>query len=142
MQRFRSGFFKGLIDLNSLVLADNQVSSIEDINGLNQLVYLDLRSNQIESIAALSGLSKELGTLYLQNNRISGSLDALANMKQLTTLDISENNDISDMSALLNLKSILRNLNYSEEQLESDINRDVIRELNKNHVDLDPAYKE
>ena len=133
---------KGLIDLNSLVLADNQVSSIEDINGLNHLVYLDLRSNQIESIAALSGLSKELGTLYLQNNRISGSLDALANMKQLTTLDISENNDISDMSALLSLKSILRNLNYSEEQLKSDINRDVIRELNKNHVDLDPAYKE
>ena len=133
---------KGLTELNSLVLADNQVKSIEDIQGLSHLVYLDLRSNQIESISALDGLSNELGTLYLQNNQISGNLDTLADMKQLTTLDISDNNDISDMSALLNLKKVLRILNYSEEQLTSDVNRNVIRELNENHVDLDPAYKE
>ena len=133
---------RDLTKLQSLDLSDNKISSIEDIKDLNQIVYLDLGSNSIESISALTGLSEELGTLYLQNNRISGNLDALADMKQLTTLDISNNNDISDMSALLNLKNNLRNLNYSEEQLASDVNRNVIRKLNENHVDLDPAYNE
>ena len=52
-----------------LKLSQNQLFSIQEVENLKNLTYLDLNSNQIDSILPIENLSK-LTKLYLNINQI------------------------------------------------------------------------
>ncbi|EAE7933951.1 LPXTG cell wall anchor domain-containing protein [Listeria monocytogenes] len=86
--------------ITKLVVAGEKVASIQGIEYLTNLEYLNLNGNQITDISPLSNLVK-LTNLYIGTNKIT-DISALQNLTNLRELYLNEDN-ISDISPLANL---------------------------------------
>jgi Leucine-rich repeat (LRR) protein len=100
-------------DLETLVLADNQLSDLSgQIGRMKKLRMLDLGHNRLthvpDAVAALDGLTD---FLYLHDNQLSALPPSLARLTKLRYLNISENafeelpESISCMSSLIELRA-------------------------------------
>ncbi|EJO1681343.1 InlB B-repeat-containing protein [Listeria monocytogenes] len=89
-----------LESITKLVVAVEKVASIQGIEYLTNLEYLNLNGNQITDISPLSNLVK-LTNLYIGTNKIT-DISALQNLTNLRELYLNEDN-ISDISPLANL---------------------------------------
>lgn len=98
--------------LKFICLANNQITQIENLNMLNQLVLLDLSYNQIEDLPKMTELPFNLAALDLRNNPcVSGDRwpaivnDLKSNLKRLNQLNGSYLNGVSDQFAKMELSS-------------------------------------
>jgi internalin A len=89
--------------LEKLSLADNQVSSLSPLAGLNSLSLLFASGAAITDLGPLAGLTS-LKVLNLSENEISG-LAPLAGLAALENLWLSDN-EISDLAPLAGLASL------------------------------------
>lgn len=78
-----------LPELKRLTISDCGLSTISELNGADNLTYLDLSDNTLRNLEVISPMSN-LQALYLQNNAVAG-LEALSGLSVLETLDISHN---------------------------------------------------
>jgi internalin A len=93
-----------LVNLDTLVLANNVLEDISPLAGLTNLTYLDLSNGMyISDISALAGLTK-LTYIELGSNSIS-DISPLAKLTNLTFLELLENS-ISDISPLVKLTNL------------------------------------
>jgi leucine-rich repeat protein SHOC2 len=86
------------------------------IGGLINLITLDLRKNQLSSYAIPPRINElqNLGLLYLANNNLEALPDEICELKNLTDLDISNNLMIilpDDIGHLLKLEKLYINSN-------------------------------
>jgi DNA helicase-4 len=90
--------------LKELNLSNNQIQTIEELDGLTNLEHLDLRDNQITEIKGLNSL-KNLRILFLENNTITElkGLDELVNLRKISL----DNNNISEIKGLENLENLV-----------------------------------
>ena len=79
-------------NLYRLSLAENQISNIEGLRDLENLMIIDLRNNLVSDITGLSNLPS-LETLSLHNNRLA-NIDVLLDFDQLETVYLRENPDL------------------------------------------------
>ncbi|HNT36919.1 MAG TPA: leucine-rich repeat domain-containing protein, partial [bacterium] len=91
------------INLSSLALYGNHITSITPLLSLHSMEYLYLSDNQIADIGPLGGMS-QLRELFLGNNQVV-NVTALANKTQLTVLDMP-NNSVSDVTPLAGLSAL------------------------------------
>ncbi len=98
------------INLTSLDLRNNRITSTSPLAGLTGLTYLTLDYNEISSVSHLANLTN-LRWLYLSRNQIT-SVGPLANLTDLRYLYI-HSNQISDISPLAGLTSLTRLILYS-----------------------------
>jgi hypothetical protein len=94
---------ENLINLNTLILAGNQINNIEPLKALTKLTSLDLAKNQISDIAPLRGLSN-LTDLSLYDNQIS-NIEPLKELTNLTALELN-NNPITDIAPIKGLSKL------------------------------------
>ena len=78
--------------LRVLSCGSSEVETVEAIEQLTQLRFLDLSNNFIHDISPLQGL-RSLGGLNLMNNEIA-DISPLLNMANLASLNLVGNNDI------------------------------------------------
>ena len=78
--------------LRVLSCGSSEVETVEAIEQLTQLRFLDLSNNFIRDISPLQGL-RSLGGLNLMNNEIT-DISPLLNMANLASLNLVGNNDI------------------------------------------------
>ncbi len=97
----------GLINLETVILNQCNISSLYPLRNLTKLKYLDVGNNNISGISVVSNL-RNLESFYIYNNNIS-DVSALRNSTALKYLDISYNNvsDISAFSQLYNLEYLI-----------------------------------
>lgn len=79
----------GLQDLEKLNLAGCGLSTIAELSGADNLIYLDLSSNTLRNLEPLTTMTA-LQELYLQHNAVT-ALDQLSSLTSLEKLDISYN---------------------------------------------------
>jgi internalin A len=98
-------------NLRKLFLGINQISNLEPLAVLNNLVELSLAYNNVISINALDNLTK-LDKLYLNNNSIENII-SLYPLIQITYLNLSYNliSNISTISRLTKLQTLKLNNN-------------------------------
>lgn len=96
-------YLNGLTKLKELCIASNQITSLDGLDHLLELEFLDASENDLESTTAIADFPR-LKWLYLAGNRIL-RLDGLVDLSELLTLDLS-NNYISDVSALTGLTKL------------------------------------
>lgn len=104
-----------LSNIEWLNLDNNNITDISRLSGLTKLVHLDIGINKIGDISALKGL-KKLETLIIDNNKIN-NISPLKDLTQIRFLNLSDNNitDISPLSEYKNLYAlILDNNNVSD----------------------------
>ncbi len=101
--------------LRSLSLRSCGLTSISELTGALDLVYLDLSENTLRNISPISGMTA-LEELYLSNNALT-DLSALSGLSQLRILDVSHNS-LSSVEPICNLKS-LQQLSISHNKLSS-----------------------
>jgi len=94
---------ESLVNLTWLELHGNQISNLAPLSSLTSLTDLDLAGNQITDLAPLSGLTS-LTHLRLAGNQIS-NLTPLSGLTSLTVLFLY-NNQISDLAPLSGLTSL------------------------------------
>ncbi|AZR72908.1 hypothetical protein BBF96_05590 [Anoxybacter fermentans] len=124
-----------LTSLTWLDLSDNNISDISYLAELSNLVYLDLRSNSISNISPLANLIN-LEQLDLSNNLIS-DITSLK-LKNLTELNLA-GNLITDISVLSGLTA-LNKLTLSDNQINdirdlSDLTNLIELDLSGNQID-------
>lgn len=91
--------------LNRLDLSHNQLKSIEFINSLPNLKYLNISYNKLEKVPRFRGqICKRLQILLLNNNFIE-DLSGLFGLSTLTQLDLSQN-CVTDHQTLLALSHL------------------------------------
>ncbi len=96
--------FKFDLDLiNILVIPNKNITDLEGIQYLSNLVHLDLSNNMIKDVTPLRQLTK-LNTLYLKGNQITDYSPLAAIFNQLNLRDFSIELGIYDM----NLESAIR----------------------------------
>ena len=78
-----------LVNLTSLDLSDNEISSLVGFGAFPNLLYLQLNDNQISDITPLARFTG-LTQLHLSNNQIS-DISPLAGLTELTWLSINSN---------------------------------------------------
>ena len=96
-------------DVSSLQVLDAQIQNISNLQGieqLTQLVRLELFHNQITDVSPLSGLT-QLSELFLTGNQIS-DVSQLSGLTQVETLLLAVNqiSDVSPLSDLTQLRSL------------------------------------
>jgi len=91
---------ENLTNLRYLNLRDNRIQDISPLSSLEQLKKLHLRNNHIEDITPLSDLVN-LRQLSLRNNRIQ-NIEAIGNILLLEDLSI-HSNSVIDISVLENI---------------------------------------
>lgn len=90
-------------NLESLNLANNQISDISSLSKLTTLRKLILNSNQIKDLSPISNLTN-LNSLYLENNQIQEiEYNTLKNLEKLRRLDLRNNQLQTFPNVLLNL---------------------------------------
>jgi Leucine-rich repeat (LRR) protein len=99
--------FRNLSKVNSLTISNTKtLQSVDGVEEMTKLTYLDLSDNGIVNIDGLNNLIN-LNTLILSNNEII-YFPSINNLQYLETLDVSNNNIIQlgeDLSGLSNLKN-------------------------------------
>lgn len=95
---------------------DEQIHSLEGIQALTGLTYLNLRGNSVADISPLASL-QNLAILDLQQNKVA-QIPALGGLKSLSELNLA-GNQLSDISGLVALTR-LEYLNLSDNQV-SDV---------------------
>ena len=85
--------------LRVLSCGSSEVETVEAIEQLTQLRFLDLSNNFIRDISPLQGL-RSLGGLNLMNNEIA-DISPLLNMANLASLNLVGNNDIPCQQLLI-----------------------------------------
>lgn len=97
--------FRNLSKVNELTISNTKsLQSVEGVEEMTKLTYLDLSDNGIVNIDGLNNLLN-LNTLILSNNEIT-FFPSINNLEYLETLDVSNNNIIQlgeDLSGLSNL---------------------------------------
>ena len=95
-----------LPELETLLLGDTSVSSLNFLKNAPALKTLDLRSNAVGNLTALSTIST-LEVLYLQDNAVS-NLKPLSGLPNLSVLDLSDNviRDLSPLSGCSKLTTL------------------------------------
>ena len=122
-------------ELTSLDCSARSIISIEGLEALSSLIYLNLYNNRIVDITALS----ELTALTVLNLGASIIVDisALSNLTALTDLTL-DSNDISDLSALANMVDLtsltLRNNNISDITALAALTKLTILHLSTNSI--------
>ena len=93
-------------NLETLILAHNQISDISPVKNLKNLTHLKLKDNQVSDISPITELIN-LEVLEIEHNEIS-DISPLAGLINLHYLDISDNpfSDISPTAGLTNLEVI------------------------------------
>ena len=93
-------------NLETLILAHNQISDISPVKNLKNLTHLKLKDNQVSDISPITELMN-LEILEIEHNEIS-DIFPLAGLINLHHLDISDNpfSDISPIVGLINLEVI------------------------------------
>ena len=91
------------INLETLYLANQNITDISPLSSLTNLGYLNLCNNNITDISPLSSLTN-LKRLHLSDNQIT-DITALSSLTNLAELGIN-NNSIRDISALSNISNI------------------------------------
>jgi len=109
------GAFAYLPQATELIASNNQIKSLNGLQGLTKLETLDLGGNAIESLDALKDLTS-LGVLRLQGNEIT-DLAALDGLSALRDLSIGSNR-ITNVKPLAKLET-LEYVNLSSNALES-----------------------
>ena len=104
-----------VIEIANLDAAKRGIESLEGIQCLQNLKYLNFGSNQISDISALLNLTN-LKWLFFYDNQVS-DISALSNLTSLQDLSFSDN-QVSDISALSNLTS-LQDLSFSGNQVSN-----------------------
>ncbi len=96
---------KGLHDFKSLSLdlSFNEITEIEDLEKLKNLISLRLNYNKFTGIKGLEKL-KNLISLYLGNNEIT-EIKGFENLKNLVFLDLN-NNQITEIKGLESLDKL------------------------------------
>jgi Leucine-rich repeat (LRR) protein len=94
-----------LTDLTTLNLDNTQVSDLTLLAGLTKLMRLDLDHTPISELSPLAGL-KNLETLYLDRTQVS-DLTPLAGLTNLETLYL-DNTQVSDLAPLARLTNLMR----------------------------------
>jgi len=97
---------RNLQALEHLDLHDNQIVTLDPLQGLTNVVLLRLSQNKIREVNALAHL-KQLTHLWLDENEIS-DLSPLSSLPELEELDIGCNNveDVSPLGAIKTLQVI------------------------------------
>ena len=93
-------------NLETLILAHNQISDISPVKNLKNLTHLKIKDNQVSDISPITELMN-LEILEIEHNEIS-DIFPLARLINLHHLDISDNpfSDISPIVGLINLEVI------------------------------------
>ncbi|UHP10556.1 InlB B-repeat-containing protein [Listeria marthii] len=89
-----------LESITNLTVVAKKIASIEGLEYLTNLEFLNLNGNQITDLSPLSNLTK-LTEIYIGDNKIS-DISPLQNLTNVTNLYLKDN-DISDLSPLANL---------------------------------------
>eukprot|EP01028_Stygiella_incarcerata_P004386 TRINITY_DN1955_c0_g2_i2.p1 TRINITY_DN1955_c0_g2~~TRINITY_DN1955_c0_g2_i2.p1 ORF type:complete len:873 (+),score=282.64 TRINITY_DN1955_c0_g2_i2:112-2619(+) len=92
-------------ELETLTLARNEISRIENLNPLEHLQTLDLSQNRIRKIENLSSLV-HLKTLILDENRISTLTSCAHEVQGVATLSLASN-EVSDLEEVRSLRLCL-----------------------------------
>lgn len=142
--------FEVLKNIETLFLADNDITDLTEISKLDNIINLDLSNNKIKDISLLSKLDKldtlslagnkqlegtfksnSIEHLNLSNSNIDDNFD-LSNIKKLTYINLSHTN-YNDLNKVINL---LPTDNYSSIFIDgreiSEIDANAINNLNKN----------
>ena len=124
---------QNLFSLEYLDISDNQLSSIQKLDGLNRLKTLNAQRNYLRDTHFLSDSVQTLRELYLAKNHIT-LLDSTAfeNLWDLEVLDLS-NNAIQRVNVRVGFEN-LKILNLSENRLENATFVSNFPRLN--HIDL------
>lgn len=96
---------ENLTGLTELLVAENGIEDLGPLATLTGLEYLDVRENSITDLSPLAGLTGMFG-LSLGNNQVS-DLSPVRDMSQLEQLGASHNR-ISDLTPLTGLETLLR----------------------------------
>ncbi|XP_062473828.1 leucine-rich repeat-containing protein 23 [Pezoporus occidentalis] len=114
--------------LKALYLAQNTISSLEGLEGLEQLATLHLRDNQLETLDGFSSSMRCLQYLNLRNNRISSfqevaKLQVLPMLQAVVLLDnpCSEETDyrLEVLALLPHLQRLDKDVVEQEERAEA-----------------------
>lgn len=101
--------------LRSLTLYSCGLTSISELSGALDLIYLDLSENTLRNIAPIASMTK-LQELYLPNNALT-DLSSLSGLSELLVLNV-EHNSLSSVDPICSLKN-LRQLYVSHNKLYS-----------------------
>ncbi|KAG2444570.1 hypothetical protein HXX76_001315 [Chlamydomonas incerta] len=114
-----------LVSLKRASLADNEVSSLEGIEGCRQLEELSLEANRVSSLVGLGGLTR-LRKLQLGQNRLA-SLEALTGLTGLVQLSVEDNElaGLAGVEALAGLMELYAGNNKISELREVQRLRDM-----------------
>ncbi|GIL49189.1 hypothetical protein Vafri_5338 [Volvox africanus] len=93
-----------LTSLKRASLADNEISSLEGIEGCRGLEELSLEANRVSSLVGLGGLTR-IRKLQLGQNRLA-SLDALTGLAGLIQLSV-EDNELATLAGAERLTNLL-----------------------------------
>ncbi|GLI61365.1 hypothetical protein VaNZ11_003728 [Volvox africanus] len=93
-----------LTSLRRASLADNEISSLEGIEGCRGLEELSLEANRVSSLVGLGGLTR-IRKLQLGQNRLA-SLDALTGLAGLIQLSV-EDNELATLAGAERLTNLL-----------------------------------
>ena len=120
-------------NMNTLTIANCNVSDISALAGLTKLETLALVRSEIKDITPLAGL-KALKLLYLHSNKIE-DITPLTGLKTLTRLDLQANS-ISDFTPLLDLPA-LKHLGAENNPYADD---NAFRELEMRGCEVEYGY--
>lgn len=124
-----------LKNLEWLNLDNNEISDISPLSSLTKLIHLDLGMNRISDIQALKGM-KNLKSLLLDNNNIS-DISPLKELTQIRFLNLSNNKitDITPLEGYKNLYALILDNNYINDitPIQNNLNLTSLG-LNNNNV--------
>ena len=132
-----------LINLKYLEASFNQITNLYPISNLDKLESINLRHNIISEIEPLTRLT-QLYYLNLEGNQIQ-NISLLSEMKSLLVLDLSSNK-VSDISSLRNLTRLntltLNNSHIEDVEPLANLRNMRSLELNNNRIsDISPLHK-
>ena len=108
---------ENLTGLTELLVAQNAIEDLGPVAALTGLEYLDVRENSITDLSPLAGLTS-MFALSFGHNQVS-DLSPLRNMTQLEQLGGSHNR-ISDLTPLAGLETLLRLELYNNDIADLD----------------------
>ena len=124
-------------NLTTLIVDDNEISSIAPLASMTSLEYLDISGQNIEDLSAISGLTN-LVELDVSDNPLS-SVDAVSGMTKLKKLEIADTSvsSLAQLASLVNLEYLdAENIELTDENLSALSNMNNLQEINLNGSNL------